>query len=137
MNCPTAALGFDLQAIQQDLFAHMGSIAVQPAVGAVVLLDQADFQVMRIGAALEIGDNAGHCQRLARFNEIDQLAVAAGMEGDQGSQVINRLQQAGFPLGVVAHQQHRSLRHIHIQAREIAEVGQGEVGEAHGEAVIS
>ena len=37
--------------------------------------------------------------------EIDQLAVAVGMEGDEGRQVVDGFQQAGLALGIGAYQQ--------------------------------
>jgi len=73
---------------------------------------------------VKVRQYAPDCQRLAPGSQIDQLALVTGMEGSEGSQVIHCLQDAGFALGVSAHQQHRSAWDIHIQAGVIPKISE-------------
>ncbi len=115
-----------LHPIQQGLFP-------QPlTVDAGRLQDQAHFYLMLLIVALVIPYKPRDRQAVLRFHKIDQLPVCVCLEGSEGRQVIDGLQQAGLALCVAADQQHNPPGNVDIQAGEVAEVREREVLQVHG-----
>jgi hypothetical protein len=78
-----------------------------------------------------IGHDARHSELLTPFYQVDELAVTFGVEGGQGGEEVDGFQDAGLPLGVGSNDEGRPGGEVDVQAGEVAELGEGEVGEIH------
>ena len=109
-------------AVDQDLFAQPFLPIFQRG------HNEPDLDGLFATLALKLGYDA----RDGRIGiESDELAIVGGVSGGGADQIVDRFQQAGLSLGVGADDDGGSGGDFGLQAGEIAEVGQGEVGQPH------
>ena len=66
----------------------------------------------------------------------DHLRAADAAKGAECRQQINRLENVGFALGVVAEQQMKAGRKINVQPRVVAEIAKSKVAQMHGRYIL-
>src|SRR5690349_22185464 len=116
-----------LHAVEQDFLAQ--SLAVDHTHR---LEDETRFETMFCPRPLVLRHKARDRQRVVLgLGEVDDLTVGMGLKRGKCRQEVNGFKDTGLALRVGTHQQDHPLRDVHIQAGEVAKVGQGEVFEVH------